>query len=68
MPGVNPTIFYIGIIVLTLAAGVGVYFKVIPVEIVIALISVITGHMITVNSVSTTIMRMREQRGNVELR
>lgn len=66
--GVNPTVLYIGMIVLVLAAGAGVYFKVIPVEVLIALISALVGHGITVHSVAVAAQKQREQRGNVILR
>lgn len=42
--GINPTILYIGLVILILAAGVGVYFKVIPLEVVLVLVSILTGH------------------------
>jgi hypothetical protein len=48
MVKINPTIFYIGLIVLILAAMVGVYFKIIPLEIVLTLIGVLVGHGVTV--------------------
>jgi hypothetical protein len=57
-PGVNPTILYIGIIVLILAAGVGVYFKVIPIEVLITLISLLVGHTITIATQHITISQV----------
>lgn len=45
--GINPTIFYIGLVVLILAAGVGVYFRVIPIDVVLTLIGILVGHGVT---------------------
>jgi FtsH-binding integral membrane protein len=51
MPGVNPTVFYIGLIVLIIAAGIGIYFKLpIPTELIIALVSALIGHGLTLTT------------------
>lgn len=48
--GINPSIFYIGLVLLIIASGFGVYFKVIPVDILVALVSALVGHGFTLTT------------------
>jgi len=60
MQGVNPTVFYIGLIVLIIAAGVGIYFHLpIPIELIVALVSAFIGHGLTL-----TTQHIQDQRKN----
>jgi hypothetical protein len=44
---VNPTITYIGLIVLAIASLIATYFKIIPIEVFTTILGAILGHAVT---------------------